>query len=647
MCGIVGTVGRRDAARLSAMLRVIVHRGPDDEGQSWVDTVGGAIGLGNRRLAILDLSNAGHQPMAAGESVLAYNGEIYNFVELRSQLAADGATFASGTDTEVVLEVLRRYGAAGLARLNGMFGLAFWDAARGELIVARDRFGIKPLYWTERNGELLFASEAKSLFAGGVPAEVNVQAVSAYLSFGWVPGTTTMFDGVSELAPGCLLRWRPGQPVSIERFSDTLPAPDESMTAASGAAELRDRLRDAVRRQMIADVPVGVLLSGGLDSSAIAALAAEETEHAVRAYTIAFRGKDAASEQSGGDDARFARMVAGQLGLELREFEVAPDVTDLLERVAWHLDEPVADPAAMLTLIISDAAASEVKVLLSGQGADELFGGYRVHTYPRVARLVARQPDWLLDAERSASNTLPWLAGRAPVAPGLVLAAHRATDMVLAHAKLSEEERFIAFRSAFYFSEPDLWQLLTPEARAEAMRVDGLGVHRHFFAEHPELSFFDRMLYVDMKTFLVNQNLAYGDRLSMAASIEIADLALAMPERLKIRRLRGKQVLRDAMRGIVPDEVIDRRKAGFGAPIRAWLRGELAPLLADALSDEWLRRTGLFEPAEVRRLIAEHSSNRADHSYRIWTLLSFAIWHRAHIGAAAGSAVNAARQSCP
>jgi len=628
------------------MLDAIAHRGPDDEGQRWVDTGetgdAGWVGLGNRRLAVLDLTPAGHQPMAVDGNVLAYNGEVYNFKTLRRELEGSGTRFQSGSDTEVVLQTLRRHGAAALERLNGMFALAYWDADRQELLLARDRFGMKPLYCRWAGGRLMFGSEAKCLFAAGAPADLDLSALGSYLSFGWVPGSQTMYRDVVELPPGHLLRWRAGV-VEVERFRDAIPAPEPGLHAVAASRQLLDSLRNAVRRQMVADVPVGVLLSGGLDSSAIAALAAAEAQTPVRAYTIAFRPEDAKLEQSA-DDARCARLVADRFGLELEEFVVSPDVADLLTDVAWHLDDPVADPAAILTLIISRAAASQVKVLLSGQGSDELFGGYRVHMYDRLAKMVARQPGWLRGATNRAVDALPGIADRLPMGrPGLLLATHRASRNILDNVDAPPEERYVGYRSAYYFGAGAMFDLLTPQAAEQALAQPPWGFHLDAFDQVRDLPFFDRMLYVDVKTFLANQNLAYSDRLSMAASIEmrvpflddeVADLALRVPENLKMRHLKGKEVLRRSMRGILPDEIIGRRKAAFAAPVRSWLRGELAPLVRDVLSDRWLADTGLFEPAAVRRLVDEHQSARADHTYRIWTLLTFALWHTSHINPA-------------
>lgn len=641
MCGIAGLVGERDPSVLQAMLDTIAHRGPDDEGQVWRETSHRWVGLGNRRLAILDLSPAGHQPMTVGDAAIAYNGEVYNHLALRRELESQGERFFSTTDTEVVLRLLMRHGEAGLYRLNGMFAIAFWDPSRQELLLARDRFGIKPLYYCQEGCRLVFASEAKALFKAGVSARLNVRRLSSYLSFGFVPGEETMYEGVRELPPGHVLRCR-NDAFQLEELLHTHPEADPTLGRREAAERLRQRLQDSIARQSTADVPVGVLLSGGLDSSAVAALAATTSRRPVHAYTIAQRGGDATAEQNP-DDARFARLVAERFGMELHEFVVSPDVAGLLDSVAWHLDDPVADVAAALTLMISRAAAREVKVLLSGMGSDEILAGYRPHLYHRVAEPLSHVPTLVRRAASRSLDLLPRIARKVPgIHPGLLLAAHRGGRYVLDHAHLPADRRYVAFVSAAHFSPSQLSSLLRPEVRELALEEDPHAVHLRHLAEPDQVDFVSRMLYTDVKTYMANQTLVYTDRLSMAASIEVrvpflddevADLALAIPSNQKIRNLRGKVVLRDAMEGLLPAEVINRRKAGFGAPIRSWLSsGELQPVLGEALSNRWLNETGLFERRAVRRLIDDHASGQADHTHRIWTVLSFALWHRAHFG---------------
>lgn len=641
MCGIAGIVGlERDRSALEAMLETIRHRGPDDEGRVWIRAPGGwEVGLGSRRLAILDPTPAGHQPMACGSDRLTYNGEVYNFKELRAELESRGESFRSGTDTEVVLRLLSRGGSRALSRLNGMFALAFWDASAKELLLARDRFGIKPLYyWLTGDGRLLFASELKSLLAAGLDPEIDVEELPAYLSFGYVPGERTLLRGVRRLPPGCLLRWKAGR-VSVERFRDVVPDPQPVSDEADAAIELRERLRDAVRRQLVADVPVGILLSGGLDSSALLALATWEVSGPVRAYTVAFRDEDARLEQNP-DDAAFARRVASHFGAELREFEVAPDVAELLPRVAWHLDEPLGDPAAILTLIIAEAAAPECTVLLSGMGADELFAGYRVQRFDEWARAAERLPRAARAALAAGTGLLPAVARSGLVRPGLPLAAHRTLRALLDNLSLPREERYAAFRSSPYFQGPLLLEILGPEPRAAA--ASSTAAFLDAFRRHPHAGFFDRMLHVDLATFLKDQNLLYSDRLSMAASVEmrvpylddvVADMALRLPRELKVRGLRGKYLLRRAMDGVVPHEILTRRKAGFGAPIRRWLQQELRDRARELLLGGELVKRGLVQPGVVGRVLEEHAAGSRDHSYRVWSLLGLEIWCRAVLGA--------------
>jgi asparagine synthase (glutamine-hydrolysing) len=634
------------------MLDIQAHRGPDDEGQHWIDAGRGFhLGLGSRRLAILDLSAAGHQPMLEHGRVLVYNGEVYNWQALREELRREGP-FASGTDTEVVLRTLTLHGAAGLGRLNGMFGLAFWDPDTEELLLARDRFGIKPLYyWEGPGGQLAFSSELKGLLPAGIPREIDPVVLARYLDFGYVPGDESILVGVKRLPPDTVLRWRRGV-ARLEPIPRRAIAVDDGIPEADAALAVRDAIRDAVRRQLVADVPVGVFLSGGIDSTTLLAAAAAETSAPIRAYTIGFREQDARLEQNP-EDAFFARRMADHFGAELHELVVRPDLLELLPRAAWHLDEPLGDPAAILTLLISERAASECTVLLSGQGADELFAGYRVHLYDRVARAIDRLPAAGRRALVSAVGALPTLAERPWARPGLTLAVHRALTTVLEAGHLNRHARYVAFRSANQFGRDAVWELLDPGVREAAFAQDPRAVHFATRAEH-DGEFLDWVLAVDVRTFLEGQNLMYSDRLSMAASIElrvpylddaVADLAMALPANLKLRGFRGKHVLRRAVDGFIPHEVVRRRKAGFGAPVRSWLRNDLRDVVGDTLSAERFAARGWLNPAEARRIVQEHQLGVTDHTYRIWTLLGLEMWARAYldepVAPAAGSRTKA------
>jgi asparagine synthase (glutamine-hydrolysing) len=640
MCGICGMAGCVDAELLARMTEIIRHRGPDDGGTFVSDD--GCAGLGNRRLAIIDLSPAGHMPMRTPDGALSitYNGEVYNFHELRDALEQRGYRFRSGSDTEVVLYAYDAYGVESFRRLNGMFALAIWDARRRELVLARDRFGVKPLYYAQIGDDLVFGSEVKSLLLDPrVPRALDPEGLHFFLSHLWVPGPGSIFTGVRKLQPGHVLRWRDGR-VTVEPYWEIAWPEDARESAGDLARELRVLLERAVERHLIADVPLGLFLSGGLDSTTLLALATRLTGAPVDAYTIAFRGEDARLEQAGGEDERYAERAAQHFDARFHRIQVDPDIVNLLPRVLWHLDIPIADPAAIATLLIAQAARPDVTVLLSGQGADEVFGGYRVHLGDRFARPVALLPGAVrrgvlapaLAALRANAEYIPG------VHPGLALAAHRYFDKVLAGAALSPEERYIFNRS--YYTQDELLALYAPERRAQMAAFDGGARHRAYFAEVPHAHFVNRMLHVDLKTFLPELNLAYGDKLSMAASVEmrvpfldyaVVDFMTRVPAGMKIRGLTGKWLLRRAVADIVPAEVLRRRKAGFGAPIRRWLGHELAPLLGDLLSVETVRARGLFDPAAVRGLVERHRSGAEDNTYRLWALLTLELWQRMFI----------------
>lgn len=640
MCGICGSAGFVDTRLLERMLASIRHRGPDDSGIFACEDP--PLGLGNRRLSIIDLSPAGHMPMAsaAGDLQVTHNGEIYNYVELRRDLQSRGHRFVSQTDTEVLLHGYEEWGDDLLLRLNGMFAFAIWDARERRLLIARDRFGIKPVYWTETPRGLLFASEVKALLeAEDVRAEPDAAALHEYLAFLWVPGPETMFGGIRKLLPGHVLEWRPGAEVSVRRYW----RPRFDLGPAISEPALRDGLRAvlerSVRRQLRSDVPVGVFLSGGLDSSGLLALATRVSDEPVASYTIAFRDEDQSLEQSS-DDARFARHMAERCGSRHHEIEVAPDVVALLPKVVWHLDEPVADPAAIVTYLISEAAATDVKVLLTGQGADEVFAGYRVHGMPALAnhlRLLPRSVRRRVLPRILAG--LPAMQDHVPgVHAGLVLAAHRYLDKVVGGLEFSAEEAYLFYRS--YYTEAEGRGLLSQETLCAIGGSNAWAKHLAYFDDCRDLDPLNRMLYVDWMTFLPELNLTYSDKLTMAASIEarvpyldneVVDYMERVPSRLKLKWPTSKYLLRESLKGLVPDDIIRRRKAGFGAPIRTWLRKDLREMIDDLLGPESIQRRGFFDYAAVRRLIDDDRSGRADNTYRIWALLTFEVWMKTFV----------------
>jgi asparagine synthase (glutamine-hydrolysing) len=641
MCGICGTAGFAQSESLDRMINLMAHRGPDDRGVFVSPEM--MFGLGNCRLSIIDLSDAGHMPMSNedGKIWLSYNGEIYNFASLRTELEALGHRFRSRTDSEVLVHGYEQWGADLLARLNGMFAFALVDLrnAPGELLLARDRFGVKPLYYAPLNDRLVFASEIKAMLSvPEIPREVDLASLHRYLAFLWAPGPETMFKHIYKLAPGHYLHWRNGR-YSIHPYWEMRFDPTRVVDEREVSMQLREILGRVVKRQMISDVPLGIFLSGGVDSSAIVALACQSSSEPVSTYTIGYRPEDSVLEQSD-EDASSARLVAQRFGTKHHEIVVEPRMLDLLLKVIWHLDEPVADPAAISTYLICKAASSELKVLLSGQGGDEVFAGYRVYGLDRLSRLLRVIPPPLRNGmATSALNLLPHLQDRIPsVSPGLILGVHRYLSKLLAGIDFTPEDRFVFNRS--YYTDTKQRALYSPELRELLAHSIAGDRHKDYFANIAGADFVNQMLYVDMKTFLPELNLTYSDKLSSAASVEvrvpfldneIIDFMSRVPANLKLKGLRAKYLLRQALDNTLPREILCRRKAGFGAPIRAWLRRDLRELVDDVLSERAIKQRGYFDARAVRNLITNDREGREDNAFRIWALLSLELWQRAFV----------------
>jgi len=645
MCGICGTAGFANQEQLETMNTVIVHRGPDDGGTKVIANTQGSpwIGLANRRLSIIDLSAAGHMPMTNedGRVWLAYNGEVFNFLDLRPGLEARGHCFRSHTDTEVLIHLYEERGVAFLKDLNGMFALALWDQQEQHLLLARDPFGIKPLYYLPlADGRLAFASEIKSFIAGGLlkPA-VDPEALHYFLNFLWVPGPKTLFQGVFKLMPGHYLLWKDGHYTTHCYWTGAPVAPIRERPEAELVEELRALLHGAVKRHLISDVPLGVFLSGGLDSSAILALSTQIANRSMQTYTIAFREQDSRNEQSN-EDQHYARLVAQKFGAEHHELELDPNVVDLLPRVVWHMDEPVADPAAITSYLICKAAREQLTVLLSGQGGDEIFGGYRVHLADRLSRPWAQLPRPLREhGLLPIWDYIPKIKDYIPgVRPGKLLAFHRYFRKILIQASHAPAERYVFHRS--YYAPGEQVSLYTPTFAAAVANFDPYQTHLNYFAPVANADFTDQMLFVDQKTFLPELNLTYSDKTSMMASVEVrvplldqevAAFMRQVPACYKINGLKQKYLFKKAMEGTLPHNVIWRGKAGFGAPIRTWLQRDLREMTDDLLSATTLQKRGYFQPAAIQRMLADHRSGIEDHTYRIWALLTLEIWHRTFI----------------
>ena len=632
MCGIVGLSGRVDERALRLAVQAIAHRGPDDEG-IFTDSAAG-VGLGHRRLSILDLSPQGHQPMAStdGRVVLVYNGEIYNFRELRRELEAQGVRFRGNSDTEVLLNLYLREGEAMLPRLNGIFAFALWDGRKQSLFLARDALGVKPLYYAASGGRFSFASEIKALLHLAPEArELDQVALHRYLSFLWCPGEGTPLKAVRKLAPGSAMVVRDGRIERQWRWY-RLPAtqPVDSLRDQQEATERTTaQLKQAVRRQMVADVPVGAFLSGGLDSSAVVALAREHKPD-IRCFTIEAKG---GQEDGATDDLPYARKVARHLGVPLDVVEIeASRMAGDLEQMVAQLDEPLADPAPLNVLYISRLAREQgIKVLLSGAGGDDLFTGYRRHYAISLERYWRWLPLWVRQA-------LAGVGGRLDQQRALA----RRLAKVLDGVALDGDARLVNyFRWA---GERRLRALYTPAFRQALGEEDAAAPMLDFLQQMPQQAEpLQRMLALEQRFFLADHNLIYTDKMSMAAGVEVrvpfldldlVEFAARIPSSLKQKGAEGKWVLKKAMEPYLPREVIYRPKTGFGAPLRRWMRHELRELLGDLLSEESLRWRGLFDPVAVQRLIADNDSGRVDASYTLLSLLCIEIWCRRYLDAA-------------
>jgi asparagine synthase (glutamine-hydrolysing) len=617
MCGICGLASKRgpvDPERLRAMSRTLVHRGPDSDGE----LLDGPVGLAARRLSIIDLEH-GDQPIdnEDGTVHVVQNGEIYNFGELRAELERAGHRFTTRSDTETLVHLYEEHGDGFAERLRGMFAIAIWDSPRRRLVLARDRFGIKPLFYREQDGELAFASELRALPRG----EVDLDALEAFLAFNSVPAPYSIFQGTRKLPAGHLLVWEDGG-TRIQRYARPAPGEVRHEDASELAEELRARLRDSVRAHLIADVPVGVLLSGGVDSSLLAALAAQESGEAIHTFSIGF-------EERSFDELDDARSVATMYDTRHEELVLRPDAALLLPRLAETFDEPFADSSALPTYLVSELAAQHVKVALSGEGGDELFGGY----YTYAADLLAQRLGRVAPGVRPLVERLPSSSRKASFdykAKRFFRAAH-----------LPPLERHHAWKEIF-----------SAEARAElsdrrlgsdplsGSRSDPVDLLRARFAETEGAELLARLQDVDLGTYLVDDLLVKTDRASMAHSLEarvpyldpvVAGLALALPTRLKVRRLGKKVLLRKAAAPLLPRRIVYGRKRGFSIPAAAWLRGELEPFARDVLSADTLHRQGYFRPEPVRKLIDRHVAGEEDFSRQLWGLLAFTLWHEHHV----------------
>jgi asparagine synthase (glutamine-hydrolysing) len=639
MCGIVGAINWGDSETVARMNNVQAHRGPDDEG-IWESRLpdGGFVGLGSRRLAILDLSPAGHMPMSTpnGRFTITYNGEVYNYPELRHELELKGHRFRSRSDTEAVLYLYQEHGASSVTRLKGMFAFAIWDDERKELFIARDHFGIKPLYYCRQDARFAFASEIKALLEiPEMPRRMNLNALNQYMTFLWVPDPLTIFDQIVKLPAGHCAFYRDGN-LRVEQYWDLkFPAADHDFepNEAELTAELRERFTASVKSQLLSDVPLGSFLSAGLDSSSIVAAMSEVTSAPARTYTIAFPPKYRRGEVTL-DDTNVARRTAQHFGCDHTEIVVEPDVVDLVPRLVWHMDEPVADPAIIAAYLVNREARKTVTVLLSGVGGDELFAGYRKHAAYDLAQKYQRIPSALRE------KIIEPLVMALPSMRGTSVKGHiRLAKKMARSASLSPRDSFLM--NSTYLTDDQKELLYVPIVRESINGNGSWSRHMDYFERVSGADFLNQMLYLDTKAFMVSLNLTYNDKMSMASSVEVRvpflDWQLAewvasnVPPSLKLHGNTTKHILREAMRPLLPREVLEQKKAGFGAPADHWLANDLKEMVDDLLSETNLKNRGLFNPAAVRLLVEEQRSGRQDWSAQVWQFLTLELWMRTFI----------------
>ncbi len=638
MCGISGVANCGDRETLTRMTHIQAHRGPDDAGlwdRRFPD--GSYVGLGSRRLAILDLSPDGHMPMCNEDGTvwITYNGEIYNFAELRCELENKGHRFASHTDTEVIVHLYEQEGPDCVRRLNGMFAFAICDlrSTTPTLFLARDHFGIKPFYYFHDVQRFAFASEIKALLqVPGIEAELDPESLHQYLTFLWVPDPKTMFRHILKLPAGHYATFSRGDFRLTQYWDLTFPPAGHVCTRSEAdlASEVRERFRKSVEAQMISDVPIGAFLSAGLDSSSIVAMMARATNQPVRTYTITFPAKYRVGETTL-DDPEVPTRLARHLGCENQRIVVDPDVTDLLPRLVWHMDEPTADPAIITAYLVCREAREQATVLLSGVGGDELFTGYRKHIAHRWAELYRKLP---LSARRTAEHTLALL----PSLRGTAMKGRlRLAKKMARSASLEAVDRFIT--NCTYLDESQKAELYSGDFAADLDSYDPTCIHRSAFARVSDADFLHQMLYLDTKIFMTTLNLAYNDKMSMASSVEVRVpfldrelsefVAWNIPPDLKLKgsfRPTTKYILRQAMRDILPREVLQQPKAGFAAPVDYWLAHDLKEMVDDLLAPSEIRKRGLFRPKVVRRFVDEHRTGQQDWSMQLWQFLTMELW---------------------
>ncbi len=620
MCGIAGIAGKRDETLVKRMTDCLVHRGPDAEGFYAEDRVT----LGHRRLSIIDLST-GQQPMSSEDGTLwvAFNGEIYNFQELRRTLEAKGHRFRTHSDTEVILAAYAEYGEACVEQFQGMFAFALWDTRSGTLLLARDPIGIKPLYYARVGDALYFASEMKALLAvPGLSREMDFEALDDYLAFLYTVPPRTFFKQIRQLPPGHLAVWRAGE--WKERRYWRLQVQEESKSAEAWVEDVRAQFHDLFRKYMISDVPLGAFLSGGLDSATIVYHMMQQAAAPVNTFTVGF-----AREGNLYDESAEARGMAKYLGTLHRELTVQADAAALMPVILRHFDEPFGNPTALLVYSICKLVREHVTVILSGDGGDECFGGYPRYAGARWAEAYRHLPAWL------RGRLIDPLMQCLPESTRGFHALRRIREFS-AGSLLDPVDMYASWIS--YYQHEEKQRLYTDDARRAVGGRDALDFIRALARECGSDDPVSCAMYIDIHSFLPNNVLQYGDRMSMAHSLEarvpfadhkLVELLAHVPSALKVRGTQGKVLMRQSMTGRLPEEVLHRKKVGFNPPMGVWLNTQLKDRVDEYLSEAVLKRRGYFNAAPIQTMIQDHRASRRDYTWHLWALLLLEEWHRA------------------
>ncbi len=635
MCGICGYISKEKKLNLDAMTDMMIHRGPDDRGTYLKDFDEINIGLGHRRLSIIDLSSAGHQPMANEDETIwiIFNGEIYNFLEIKPVLIDLGHIFKSNSDTEVIIHAYEEWGEKCLEKFNGIFAFAIWDEKKKKLFVARDRLGVKPLYYFSDRDNFVFASEIKSILKSNlIKAEVNIGAIPYYLTFLWVPGPQTMFKNIFKLLPGYYLVWQDNK-IEIKQYWDIQSVKQFSSSEKEIGQQLLSILRQIIKRELVSDVPLGSFLSGGIDSSIITTLMTEAQSKSVNAFTINFSSNNKKVEGLP-LDITYSRILKQQLKekLNYQEIFIRPDFVDLLPKAIWHMEEPIADPAAITAYLICRAAKDNgITVMLSGMGGDEVFAGYNRHIVQKLLYYCDKlRLRFALAGLKKIVNQIPILNNRP------FTAALRYLKKIAKHFNLPADRRYVGISS--WLSKEECLNLLNDKTKEQVHRQNWQDIHLEFYNKR-NFDYLDRALYTDLKTFLPDLNLTYTDKMSMAASVEtrvplvnpeLVEFAFQIPSKLKLRHWTTKDVLKKAFQNILPEEVLKRSKVGFGAPIRSWFK-DLQNIIQKNLSPEMIEKQGYFDSKTIQMFLQKNAQGKEDYNYQIWALLTFSLWHQIFI----------------